>query len=67
MIDRERIQDTTGAILGAGAFSLKKVSEGFDWSHFNQEVIEDLMGAIISVSVGFFLMRIYRKLWPEKK
>ena len=39
----------------------------FDFSHFSQEVIEDLSGAVISVTVGFFLMKLWRKMFPENK
>ena len=68
MIERERIQDTIGAVIGGGSFAVKKVVDaGFNWSHFSQEVIEDISGAFISVVVGFFLMKFLRKLFPEKK
>ena len=71
MIDKERIQDTIGGIIGGGTFAVKKAIEvantGFDWGHFSQEVIEDLSGAVISVTVGFFLMKLWRKIFPEKK
>jgi len=61
------VKDTIGVVLGAGAFAAKKANEGFNWNHFNQEMIEDVFGAIISVTVGFVLMRVYRGLFPNKK
>jgi hypothetical protein len=71
MIERERIQDTIGGAIGGGTFAIKKAVEvaktGFDWDHFSQEMIEDLSGAIISVTVGFFLMKLWRNIFPEKK
>ncbi len=71
MIERERIQDTIGGAIGGGTFAIKKAVEvaktGFDWGHFSQEMIEDLSGAIISVTVGFFLMKLWRNIFPEKK
>ena len=61
----ERLQDTLGAAISGGSFivreGLEKVSNGFDWNSYGQEIIEDLTGAVISVTVGFFLMRAYRK------
>lgn len=71
MIEKEVIKDTVGAVIGFGAFAVKKgvdtVSNGFDWEHFNQEVVEDVTGALISVTVGFFLMKLWRNLFPDKK
>ena len=68
MIEREKIQDTIGAMIGVSSFAVKKVVEaGFNWSHYSQEMIEDLSGAVISVTVGFFLMKLWRKMFPEKK
>jgi len=71
MIDKERIQDTLGAVIGGGSFAVTKAYEvastGFDFLHFSQEVIEDLSGAVISVTVGFFLMKLWRKMFPENK
>ncbi len=71
MIDKEIIKDTAGAVIGFGTFAVKKgvdtVANGFDWEHFNQEVVEDITGALISVTVGFFLMKLWRNLFPDKK
>ena len=68
MIDKERIQDTVGAAIGLATFATNKVaSNSFDWTHLSQEIVEDLLGAVISVTVGFFLMKLWRKMFPEKK
>lgn len=71
MIDKERIHDTVGAVIGGSTFAAQKAVEvaqnGFDWSHFSQEMVESLSGTLISVTVGFFLMKLWRKMFPEKK
>lgn len=71
MINKDTIQDTLGGAIGGGTFAVKKAIEvaggGFDWSHFSQEMVEDLGGAVISVTAGFFLMKLWRFLFPDKK
>ena len=60
-----------GAAIGAGSWSIKTIFEkiiyGVDFAQYKQEILEDVTGAIISVTVGYFLMRFYKGIFKNKK
>jgi len=69
-MDNDTIKDSIGIAFGGGAYvirtALEKAQSGFDWYGYGQEVLEDITGAFISVTIGFFLMRLYRKIFKSK-
>ncbi len=62
----DTLQEVKGALIGAGTYGIRKVEAGFNWDHFAQEITEDVIGLLISVVGGFFMMRLLGVLFPKK-